>query len=269
MKLALAQTNIVWEDKEKNLERLIGCLEQSGREAVDLILFPELSLTGFSMNTEKIAEKDGGFGTKQRIAALARMYGINIGIGYALRGASDRVYNCYGLFGRDGECLAEYQKIHPFSYGRESRYYTGGERIVSASLEGMTVTPFICYDLRFPELFRIAAGQSSLMAVAANWPKSREEHWRCLLRARAIENQCYIAGINRTGTGDGLEYNGHSMLIGPEGQTILELDGEEGLGIGEADPLGAAEARRRFPALKDRRQALYLVLEREKHDQIM
>ena len=95
-------------------------------------------------------------------------------------------------------------KIHPFTYGGEDRVYTGGERIVTVAVEGVRVTPFVCYDLRFPEPFRLAAEETDLFAVVANWPEPPREAWRTLLRARAIENLCYVAGVNRVGEGGGL-----------------------------------------------------------------
>jgi omega-amidase len=119
------------------------------------------------------------------------------------------------------------------------------------------VTPFVCYDLRFPEPFRTAAAETDLFAVVANWPELRREHWRTLLRARAIENQAYVAGVNRVGDGDGLHYAGDSTVIDPLGETLVEGDDRERVLFAEIDPGRVSWLRGRFPALGDRRPEAY------------
>ncbi len=153
--------------------------------------------------------------------------------------------------------VVRYAKIHPFSYGGEHRVYAAGDRVVTAEIDGVRVTPFVCYDLRFPEPFRIAAADTDLFVVVANWPDQRREHWRALLRARAIENQAYVIGVNRAGDGNGLHYAGDSAAIGPLGETIVEADEREQTLFCDVDPEVVKKLRARFPALEDRRPEAY------------
>jgi predicted amidohydrolase len=119
------------------------------------------------------------------------------------------------------------------------------------------VTPFVCYDLRFPEPFRLAAEETDLFAVVANWPRERIGHWSLLLRARAVENLAFVAGVNRVGEGGKLQYPGASAVISPLGETLVEGGEEESVLVCEVDSKAVAEARERFPFLRDRRPQAY------------
>jgi predicted amidohydrolase len=132
-----------------------------------------------------------------------------------------------------------------------------GACVVTWDVEGLRVTPLVCYDLRFPEPFRLAADDTDLFAVIANWPERRRHHWSLLLRARAVENLAYVAGVNRVGEGGELRYLGDSALVGPWGETILSGAEQEALLVADVSPEAVAEARRRFPVLADRRPASY------------
>ncbi len=121
----------------------------------------------------------------------------------------------------------------------------------------MRVTPFVCYDLRFPEPFRLAAEDTDLFALVANWPQARREHWRTLLRARAIENLCYVAGVNRVGEGGGLRYTGDSAAISPWGEVLTEGGAAEAVLLCDVEPAAVQDARAKFPALRDRRPEAY------------
>jgi predicted amidohydrolase len=153
--------------------------------------------------------------------------------------------------------VTRYAKIHPFSFGGEHLHYAGGDRVVTVSVDGVRVTPLVCYDLRFPEPFRVAASDTDLFVVVANWPDQRREHWKTLLRARAIENQAFVAGVNRVGDGDGLHYAGDSAAIAPLGETLAEGDDKERVLIADIEPEKGAKLRARFPALEDRRSEAY------------
>lgn len=119
------------------------------------------------------------------------------------------------------------------------------------------MTPFVCYDLRFPEAFRVAADETDLFAVVANWPDTRREHWRTLLRARAIENQCFVAGVNRIGEGSKLRYSGDSAVIDPAGRVLVEGSDEDEILFADIEPETVADVRARFPFLSDRRPSAY------------
>lgn len=169
---------------------------------------------------------------------------------------SGKAFNMAILASPGGE-ISRYAKIHPFSPAGEARHYAAGDRVVTWPVDGVRVTPFICYDLRFPDAFRVAAADTDLYAVVANWPDARREHWRTLLRARAIENQCYVAGVNRIGEGGKLRYAGDSAVIDPMGRVLVEGADDDLILFADIEPETVAEARARFPFLSDRRPAAY------------
>lgn len=273
MKIALAQTDIIWEDKKANLEMAEAFVKRAAEEKVDLILFPEMSLTGFTMNVEALGEyyetssknmnNDNSHwnfnNTLEAIKQLSIKYSMNIGIGYIEKELeAPKGKNKYAVISKVGEIISNYTKIHPFTFGTESKYYCGGDKISYFNIDDFKLSTFICYDLRFPEIFQIASREAELITVAANWPKARINHWVDLLKARAIENQCYIAGVNRVGHGAGIEYNGNSLIIDPLGNVIGNcLEGVEGLIIAELDVDLVHNLRKDFSLKKDRREALY------------
>jgi hypothetical protein len=153
--------------------------------------------------------------------------------------------------------VRRYTKIHPFSFAGEEKVMASGGDVVTWEVEGLRVTPLVCYDLRFPEPFRLAAEETDLYAVVANWPERRRHHWSLLLRARAVENLAFVAGVNRVGEGGDLRYLGDSALVGPWGETIVSAAEQETVLVADVSPSAVAEARRKFPALADRRPASY------------
>jgi omega-amidase len=158
------------------------------------------------------------------------------------------------LFDPEGVELLEYRKIHPFSLGGEDRVFTPGDRVRVHPLEGFTLQPTVCYDLRFPELYRAGMRQGAdLMTVQANWPESRKEHWEVLLRARAIENQSFVAGVNCTGTQRGTKYGGGSRIVSPKGEELARAGAEECVISADISADHVKSWRRTFPALRDRR----------------
>ena len=253
MKLALAQLDIAFEDKIKNKETAIQFIKQTVTEKVDMIYFPEMTLTGFSMNTSLIGENNNE--TIEFFKEMSTKFNIFIGFGY-VEGTSHSK-NKYSVLAPNGGELVNYAKIHPFSFGDENKYYESGDKIKLFNALGFTIAPFICYDLRFPEIFQIASKTATLITVAANWPMKRREHWITLLKARAIENQCYIAGINRVGIENGLTYSGDSMIIDPLGNIIGNLYMEEGLVIADICQDDVIKIRQKFRLKDDRKEALY------------
>ena len=198
MKIAIAQTEICFEEPEKNLRTAESWIEQAAQEGADAIFFPEMSFTGFSMHVEKVAAYANPI--RQTMCRLAAQEHIAVGYGWTSCKPGGKGENHYTILGKSGEVLSDYVKIHPFSYGGEEQFYDSGTEIVHTVLEDFPVSTLICYDLRFPELFRAAAQTSRLIVVPANWLHQRTEHWRLLLRARAIENQVYVLGVNCVGT---------------------------------------------------------------------
>lgn len=256
MRIALYQMNIEWENKEINYFHVMEAISKAAQEDIKLFLLPEMSFTGFSMNTALTKEKNAE--TIRRMAECAKKYQIAIGFGW-VKDCGVKSENHYTVIDKEGNILSDYAKIHPFSYAGESEKFKGGEKITVFAMNGMNIATFICYDLRFPEIFQIASKQADVILVPANWPETRAEHWKCLLQARAIENQVYIVGINCVGTIHGLHYSGDSCVIDPNGKILQEISEKEGILAFELKN-DVQEIRDGFPVKRDRREELYCVL---------
>jgi predicted amidohydrolase len=246
--------DLVWEDVAENHRRAARHLRAAKEGGAALAILPEMFSTGFSMDAARIAQPPGG-PSETFLREETRRLGLWVLASVAEAG-EPAPRNMAMLVSPAGD-VVRYAKIHPFSYAGEDRVYAAGERVVTAEVEGVRVTPFVCYDLRFPEPFRTAAADTDLFAVVANWPDQRREHWRTLLRARAIENQAYVVGVNRAGDGNGLHYAGDSAAIAPLGETIVEADDREQVLFCDVDPEVVKKLRARFPALADRRPSAY------------
>ena len=259
IKIALAQTQIVWEDKERNYETAGDRIEEAVSQKAEAVFFPEMSFTGFSMNTD--ATRERGERTIQRMSALAQQYHISVGFGWV----KDCIETCgkcenhYTVVDSAGNVLSDYAKLHPFSYSGEDLKFQGGSALTHFELNGIPCSSFICYDLRFPEVFQAASKKAHVIIVPANWPAKRREHWKTLLRARAIENQVYILAVNCVGEIGGVPYTGDSCIIGPEGDVRAELSEREGMIVSELTD-DVERFRREFPVKRDRRETLYAKL---------
>ncbi len=254
MKVALAQTHILWEEKESNFDKVASFTRQAKEKDADVIFFPEMSLTGFSMNTGKTAEGDTRE-TIEKVRTLCKKEKITIGIGWTKQGMV-KAENHYTVVDQNGDICSDYIKIHPFSYAGETDYFQGGSEITYFKMGGYTWCTFICYDLRFPEIFQIASQKADVIVVPANWPKKREEHWRTLLKARAIENQSYILGINCVGEVGNSIFSGFTSFYAPDGRCVKELSNEEGLILEELKH-EELNIRTEFSVKNDRKCSLY------------
>jgi predicted amidohydrolase len=246
--------DLAWEDVPENHRRARRLLEEAARKGARLALLPEMFCSGFSMESDRIAQPAGG-PSETFLRDTARELSLSI-LASVPEAGQPRPRNMALLAGPDGS-VARYAKIHPFTFGGEDKVYTGGDRIVTLTVEGVRVTPFVCYDLRFPEPFRLAAEDTDLFALVANWPEARREHWRTLLRARAIENLCYVAGVNRVGDGGKLHYTGDSAVVSPWGEVLAEGSAKEAVLVCDVEPAAVRDARERFPVLRDRRPEAY------------
>lgn len=252
MKISLAQTKIIWEAKEKNLSRAEKIIRNQSNQGVEFILFPEMSFTGFSMHTD--VTKETGY-TMERIKTFCKEYNIAIGFGW-VKDCGNKCENHYSILDSFGNVIIDYAKIHPFSYGNEDSFFNGGNSIVIGKLNEIRYSVFICYDLRFPEIFQSVADEVSVIIIPANWPSKRSGQWNALLKARAIENQVYILAINCVGEMNGQYYLGDSCMISPEGTVIKRSTGiEDILTIEVKDDVSSF--RDQFPVRKDRRPDLY------------
>ena len=279
IRISLVQPEIFFEQKDRNLKQAEAVIKEEVKAGTDLVLLPEMSFTGYSMDTRKVGEvpvtqgagssvtqgagssvtqgAEASVGSEQtstlnRVRDLARRYGLAIGFGWVALPPGDLAENRYTIVDREGRVVNEFTKLHPFSYAGEDRYFRGGAGPVRYEISGIPFTTMICYDLRFPEEFREVAGDVHAAVIPANWPASRSEHWKTLLRARAIENQIYIFAVNCVGIMDGQEYSGDSCVICPDGRVADMLSGKAGvLRYRFTDDTEAY--REAFPVLKDRR----------------
>ena len=254
MRVALLQLDMAWEDVAENHRRAAKLLSEATAGGARLAILPEMFSTGFSMAANRIAQPPGG-PSEALLREQAKTLGLWILASIPETG-DPAPRNMALLVSPDGS-VTRYAKIHPFSYAGEHKAYAAGDRVVTAEIEGVRVTPFVCYDLRFPEPFRTAAADTDVYAVVANWPDERREHWRTLLRARAIENQAYVLGVNRVGDGGRLHYAGDSAAISPLGEVLAEGDDRERVLFADVDPEVVGKLRSRFPALDDRRPEAY------------
>jgi omega-amidase len=254
MKVFCCQHDIVWENKAANHAKVRAFLEAATVPRGSLVVLPEMFSSGFSMNVPGIAE-----GTAREsenfMASLAQEMGVTMVGGAVVVGPDGRGRNQSITFSPEGKELARYSKMQPFSLGGEMQHYSPGGELVSFSWGGFTVAPFICYDLRFPELFRAAAQRGAqLITVIANWPVTRIHHWITLLQARAIENQAYVVGVNRCGTDPRYVYNGRSIIVNPHGDILADAGNGESVIGAETDLAALLKWRNDFPALRDMRQ---------------
>lgn len=256
MRIALAQTEPLWEAKYENFERAERFLKEAKERQAELVLFPEMSMTGFSMHPERIGEPAEQPETLRHFAKKAVEYGLYIGVGY-VEYREPKSYNRYAILSPEGEILTDYRKIHPFTFGTEPLHYEGGDSLSFCQVGEWTVAPFICYDLRFPEIFQLASGRAELIVVPSNWPEDRVEQFQILLRARAVENQCYVAGINRVGQARTLSYSGDSLILDPFGKELAHGGREEELVVADLDLAALRQYRQAFPAKSDRKPELY------------
>ena len=260
MIVAGVQFDIAWEDPTENFARSAPLIQQAVEEGARLIALPEMFATGFSMRSDAMAAHASTIRTF--LAGMASAYEVWVVAGYAEPGDA-RPANACGVFSPDGDEVLTYRKIHPFSLADEADHFEAGDALSTVDIEGIRVTPLICYDLRFPELFRAAADATDLFVVVANWPQRRAHAWRTLLAARAIDDQAWVLGVNRIGEAEGYPHRGDTTLFDPWGAETATLADASGLVLNEVDAEVVRRAREHFPFLRDRRRALYRRLEDE------
>jgi omega-amidase len=252
----LVQFDIVWEDKQANHARVLELIKDSRTNPGDLIVLPELFDVGFTLNTDIAIDSENT--TYSFLQTLSDSTGCTVHGSRALQSSnSTKAINCATITTPGlNEPLCEYSKIHPFSHGRESESYIGGQDIQTYQWqqpgESIQVCPAICYDLRFPELFRLGVKKGAqAFVLGANWPSPRIHHWRALSIARAIENQSYMIAVNRTGNDPHLPYPGSSLVVSPSGEVLGELNDEEAVLSVEILPQSVTQLRSSFRFLDD------------------
>ncbi len=254
MNVLCCQLDIAWEDKPANHAKIEAMLEQAAPPEGSLVILPEMFATGFSMNVGAITDSASGE-TEDFLSQTAARHKVFILGGTVNSDADGRGRNECVVFSPGGTEVARYCKLHPFTFGGEAQHYSAGSGVQIFHAGGFTVATFICYDLRFPEIFRAAVKRgANLFTVIANWPSTRIDHWTTLLKARAIENQAYVVGVNRCGDDPHLSYPGRSVVFDPRGRVVAEADAREGTISADLDLQALIDYRQELPFLKDMRQ---------------
>lgn len=256
LRLSIVQTDIVWENKQENL-RLLREKLQTLRGTTEIVVLPEMFSTGFSMRSEMLGETTDG-------ATITTLKQWSAEFQTAIAGSfiatdRERFFNRGFFLPPEGEEYY-YDKRHLFRMGHETQHFSAGNKRLIFPYRGWNICLLICYDLRFPVWSRNEKNAYDLLVYVANWPVPRREAWDVLLRARAIENQCYVCGVNRIGVdGYGLAYNGGSAIYSPKGEKLASLpDGKEGIVTKSIDLPSLQVFREKFPVGKDADEFLFL-----------
>jgi predicted amidohydrolase len=256
MNITAIQLDSVWEDPRANFAKVEHLLAASPPEKGSLVVLPEMFSTGFSVDLSKTMQGEARK-AEEFLRARAVQYGSTVIGGVISLGTGGRGRNESVTFAADGTLLARYVKQQPFSGvtdAGESEVHEAGHEPVLFRLGEFTVAPLICYDLRFPELFREATRRGTdLIVVIAAWPEIRIGHWITLLRARAIENLAFVIGVNRTGREPSHECGGRSIVVDPHGEIIADAGTAEGILTASIAHADVAAWRAKFPALRDAR----------------
>lgn len=257
MKVALISLDQHWENKRKNMENLENIFSMFHDNEIDLVVLPEMTLTGFTMNSIYFAEDFNNSETILFFKQLAIKYHVGVIFGIIVKEVnlpSNRLL----FINKSGELISSYSKIHPFSPAGELLHYSKGDKVEITDFEKIRIGSSICFDLRFPELFQALSSTADVIVNIANWPSKRLLHWDTLLRARAIENQVYMIGVNRIGVdGIGNEYVRSSVVYDPNGLIVDPFFTNEYVDVYEIDKQIVDSSREQFPVKKDRQIELY------------
>ena len=255
VRIAALQHDIVWGDRDANFAHLAPMIRAAAGSGARLALLTETFSTGF-VTDRAVGEPESG-PSSQFIIEQAATNGLWVGgtcpeIPADAPADDQRPFNSFVLASPDG-VVHRYRKIHPFTYGGEDQYFRGGSELITVEIEGLRVSPLVCYDLRFADEFWQLATSTDVYLVPANWPAARRLHWQTLLQARAIENQAYVVGCNRVGEGGGLAYCGDSRIVDPLGELLATAAGTESILLADISAAHVARTRERFQFLRDRR----------------
>ena len=248
MKIGLVQYSPEWENKETNKRKLLELT--AGLKDTELLIFPEMTLTGFTMKSGEFAERIQGESFKFFSEfAINKSSHLMAGM---IEKSKNYFYNTLIHIKPEGKLVKLYRKNYPFSYSGENEHYNAGAKPAISKIRTWRIGLSICYDLRFPELYRkYGKRRAHLIINIANWPDTRIEHWIALLKARAIENQCYVAGVNRVGNDPKLHYPGFSSVFDPMGKEIVSVVDEEKVITAELNKEYVREVREKLPFLDD------------------
>jgi len=258
-KVSLIQMDVAFANPMANRDKVEKMIGEAVKENPDIICLSETWNVGFfpKENLGELADVDG-HPTIELLGGLAKKYAVNIVGGSVANKKGDKIYNSAFVFNREGECVADYDKIHGFSPSREHTYFEGGSNLITFELDGIKAGIIICYDMRFSELVRsLALKGIQILFIPAQWPHPRLEHWKTLARARAIENQMFVAAINGVGLAGNAKFCGNSMIIDPWGDVMVNAEEEEKIVTSEVDFSIVEDIRNRINVFKDRKPQYY------------
>jgi predicted amidohydrolase len=255
--IALAQMALTLGEPEKNYQKVHDWVGKAASQGADLILLPELWASGFDLkNCQSYAAPlhEGDFA---RMRSLAEEHKITIG-GSLIEQDKNSFYNTFVLYDKSGAMINSYRKVHLFQMLNEEQYFQEGDHLVIAETEWGKMGMTTCYDLRFPEMFTAYSVKGvELILVVAEWAQRRIAHWRQLLQARAIENQCFVAAVNKAGVSKGEILGGYSAVINPMGEYLIQGGEREELLSAEINLKEAKMIRRWMPVMQDRKPKIY------------
>lgn len=253
MQVIAVQLDPVWENKTASHDKVRALLGNATIPPRSLIVLPEMFDTGFSMDVQATSQEEDR-PSEQFLREIAEEHGCAVLAGVVGPMLNGQASNEAVAFGPDGAELGRYRKMQPFTPAGEDVHYGAGDVHVTFEWDGVKIAPFVCYDLRFPEIFRPAARDGAeMIVVIACWPEKRSEHWVRLLQARAIENQAFVVGVNRCGSDPDFKYDGRSSAFDAHGECVFEADASEQTLSCEVSRQAVRDWREAFPALRDMR----------------
>lgn len=254
--ISLLQMRILPGNVGKNVEKAGLLIRKAGEEGADVAILPEMFSSGFYYrDMDGVAEESPA--VIRRIQELCKEKKVTAIFSVPEKDGS-AIYNTAYLVGKDGKRKGKYRKVHLFGLFMEDRYFARGGETVLISIPSLTIAPLICYDLRFPEISRkMTLLGAEILVYCSQWPKERLSHWKALLRARAIENQLFVAATNGCGKSGKIQLAGHSMVVSPYGNTLIDCGKKEGCYTIVIDKGEISQFRRMMPCLKDRYPEAY------------
>ena len=257
-KIACVQMDIAYGQPDENCRRASNEIRMAADLNPDIIILPELWTTGYDLKRLDLIADQNGAETEAFLCRHAAAFQTSIIGGSIARKTNEGIYNTMIIADKDGRIVKSYDKLHLFRLMQEDHYLKAGSGHGDFTLDGLACAGFICYDIRFPEWLRKhSAAGAEVLFVTAEWPKERIAHWKAMLVSRAIENQAYIAAVNRCGSDPEHEYGGCSMIISPAGEILAEAGGTEEILTVEIDTDLVRSIREQIPVLTDRRPGFY------------
>ncbi|PFA69358.1 carbon-nitrogen hydrolase [Bacillus sp. AFS015802] len=257
-KIGLAQMDIAFGNPDENKKRVEQWVKKASDDGCDTLVLPELWTTGYDLTRMDIIADDGARDSSSFLTSLSKKHSIHIVGGSVANRTQNGVSNTLLVADSNGRLVKQYSKLHLFKLMDEHHYLLPGQEDGMFSLHETEMAGLICYDIRFPEWFRkhVLMG-AKVVFVVAEWPAERIDHWQTLLRARAIENQCFVVACNRVGSDPNNEFGGCSLIIGPWGEILSKGSQTEELVSAEVNLDEVEKVRKQIPIFQDRRPDFY------------